>query len=505
MSKTKAPNKANKNKNNNKSVSKATPIVAALTTRRNPNQSYRPPEKKKRNKKPRGESNYSRGLSNAIGRSVGGFLGGESGSKWGGIAGDLFSHITGMGAYKVNRNSLLTNNGPPIFGNKAGDTIVSHREFVTDIYGSTAFTSQEYTINPSNPDSFPWLSIIAGSYEQYEMLGCVYEFKTTSGTAVGSTDTALGTVIMTTNYDVLDPPFQDKKEMESYEFTVSGVPCSNMIHPVECAPSKSLIDHLLTGPPQVEADARFHDLGRLTVATQGMQATTTVGELWVSYHMRLIKPRYHHLGGAGEFHLGITTPTFSSPLGVLEINRFPYATNSLHYAVSVPESGAGVVYFHTAGTYAITYVINGSTATTFSSPSYNNGALAEPSAYYYTNTNSDFYTASGNAAAKLIVVRIPAEAIGSNPAPNVTLGIGGIGATARADLIVERLPNNIREVSGARRTIDTYSPGFISPQPSPDTPRPHTTSPSHSLRSEESDEKYVHISKYCGQDGRFGP
>ena len=63
------------------------------------------------------------------------------------------------------------------------------------------FKIDSYLINAANPKTFPWLSQIAANYEQYDIEGMVF-----SADALNSTKTALGTVMMATQYDVLDEP-----------------------------------------------------------------------------------------------------------------------------------------------------------------------------------------------------------------------------------------------------------------------------------------------------------
>jgi len=239
-------------------------------------------------------------LLGSIGGSMFGM--GELGGQLGRGAGSLLSKITGFGGYKVNSNSLLSDTGTPVFANGAeGTVVVSAREYVGDVVSSTSFVNNVFNLNPGNPSLFPRLSVTARGYEQYEFLGLIVEFRPTAGSAIASTNNALGTVIMATNYDVLDPPFANKQSMEAYQYTVSSVPCNSSIHPVECKRSLNVLDTLYVrqiSQPQ-NADQRFYDLGLFQLATVGQQAAgVTLGEIWVSYHIRLLKPRLPDLAYA---------------------------------------------------------------------------------------------------------------------------------------------------------------------------------------------------------------
>lgn len=155
-----------------------------------------------------------------------GSAGRKFGSKIGGFLGDAAQKalmaITGMGDYTVKSNSLyegaIRSNSPPQFaGGKDGNGNVMprRREYLGDVVSpGSAFNATTYVINPENPSTFPWLSAMALLYEQYRIHGMVFEFKTTSATAIGSLNTALGSVMLATQYNVLEKPFISKLQMD---------------------------------------------------------------------------------------------------------------------------------------------------------------------------------------------------------------------------------------------------------------------------------------------------
>lgn len=243
-------------------------------------------------------------IAERVGSSVGGFLGKAASS----VIGSIF----GMGDYTVAYNSLHGAGGPPQFsGSGTRSTVVTHREFVGDITGSTTFTSTRYAITPSNSQLFPWLSEIAQNYEEYRIHGMILEFKTTSGTSVSSTNTALGTVVMATQYNPNDQAFSSKIEMENYEFGTSGAPFENFLHPIECKPGLTVAPQLYVRQPSYALsvnDDKLTTFGQFTIATVGMQAANVIGELWISYQIELIKPRLSTLvSGPGYVTLSSTT------------------------------------------------------------------------------------------------------------------------------------------------------------------------------------------------------
>lgn len=174
-------------------------------------------------------------------------------------------------------------------------TIIAHREFIKDIQGSVGFQNDQFNINASNPAVFPWLSQIARNFEQVVFQGIVFEYKTTCANAIGSTNTALGTVVMATQYDVMSDEFTNKQQMENYEFAQSTSPSASIMHAIECDPKLTHNQGLFYIPKandiKNDNDPRMSNIGRFNIATVGMQASAVIGELWVTYKVCLLKPK----------------------------------------------------------------------------------------------------------------------------------------------------------------------------------------------------------------------
>lgn len=253
-----------------------------------------------------------------IGSQIGGFVGrrfprvgDKDGAMIGKYAGQaahsLVKTITGFGDYHVSKNSLVYNIDavPEFSNNNERCTMICHREYITDIISSTGFASQTFRINPAIADTFPWLSSVAQNYEQYVVQGMVFEFKSTSATAVSSTNTSLGTVVMATQYNSLAPSFTNKQQMENYEFCQSSVPSKSILHPIECDPAQTQCGGIFNmyNPTDSSGDTRLYDVGKFTIATQGMQAANAnIGELWVSYKICLLKPRLQSVQSVGDWY-----------------------------------------------------------------------------------------------------------------------------------------------------------------------------------------------------------
>nr|QKV51215.1 putative capsid protein [Crucivirus sp.] len=237
--------------------------------------------------------------------------------------------ISGQGDYDISgitHNSLVGKISPtvPVFSsNTAGMIRVQHREYLTDILSTTDFNNLEFPINPALASTFPWLSKIAANFEQYQIHGLIFEFKSGSSDALNSTNTALGYVVMATEYNSLAPGYQNKLEMENALFACSTKPSLSTIHAVECAPTQSPLTVLYTrtGFENIgESDIRFYDLGKFNIATVGMQAIgANIGELFVSYDISLSKTRY--------IPPGLTIPTYSVQFGDVDNARALLGSN----------------------------------------------------------------------------------------------------------------------------------------------------------------------------------
>lgn len=205
-----------------------------------------------------------------------------------------------MNPFKVGHNSLMkeiTANGPPaVWTTNDRSFVFRHREYIGDILSSSVagqFELQSFAIQPGNATTFPWLSNIARNFQQYNVKGMLFEFVSTSGDALNSTNTALGQVLMCTNYNSAEEEFTSKQQMLQTEFCSNTKPSCSMLHPIECKPSLTTIENLYVreGAVPSDQDIRLYDLGNFQIATVGCQGTSVnLGELHVTYEIEFLKP-----------------------------------------------------------------------------------------------------------------------------------------------------------------------------------------------------------------------
>lgn len=206
----------------------------------------------------------------------------------------------------------------PSFGDITDGFTVHHREYIKDIKSSVNFASETFELNPGVADTFPWGHKIAQQFEEYRFNGLIFYLKTNSATSVASTNTALGVWGAVTQYDPSNPPLDSKQACENYVGVASGVPCTNVIHAVECKPGANVLRHMYTRnqPVPLDKDARWFDWGRTQIFTAGSQSESVIGELWVSYSITYIKPKLPNILSSQLMSTYMTTGgTDTTPFG----------------------------------------------------------------------------------------------------------------------------------------------------------------------------------------------
>jgi len=225
--------------------------------------------------------------------------------------GDSTGAVLGPGAMDITVNSVVHPDGTESMVYDDGALRIRHRELIGTCYAWSEFSSgilpgplyqvtsagdqwqrvytdhdpvsvnESYYINPGFETTFPWLSKIAKNFQEYSMLGLVFEYvaRSSSQTYQTSGATNTGTIVFTTQYNCNDPAFVSKSEAENSSFTCIGNPYQNIYHPVECDPSQlplstQYVWHVGDMEPSNVTTAntslsKFYHLGRTTVFVQG--------------------------------------------------------------------------------------------------------------------------------------------------------------------------------------------------------------------------------------------
>lgn len=184
-------------------------------------------------------------------------------------------------------------------GNNTTTVTIAHVEYITDIFPSSAFTMQiDQAVNPGLPFLFPWLHKLAAMFETYNIIKLIFFFKSTSADAILSagTSTALGSLIMMAQYNVLLPPPSNKREMLNNATAKSCKPSNSMAFVINPNASYKTL-FVRTPTTSDEGDRRLYDQCDFHLATEGMQGTSgSIGELSVMAVMKFKKPTLQNIG-----------------------------------------------------------------------------------------------------------------------------------------------------------------------------------------------------------------
>jgi len=220
-----------------------------------------------------------------------------------------------------------------------GNVIIVNREYIRDIGGSDTFENSTFSVNPGVATTFPWLSQVADSYEEYRIRGMVFQFKSTSTPyTVNQKSPSIGMVIMSAQYNVNNPRFTNKRDMENYIGAQSASVLQDQLFAIRPDTDPLKILYIRQGiPTENNYDLRMYDMCRFELATIGVNVNTDdilvsnlVGELWVSYEIELIKPRLRDTVGQSDHYM--ITPSMLS--GVTQ--SLPFGTNKINRNLPTP-------------------------------------------------------------------------------------------------------------------------------------------------------------------------
>jgi hypothetical protein len=286
----------------------------------------------------------------------------SSGASVGSGLGAALSKWLGSGDYQVSSNSMVSamkaSGSIPMMHKNDQTVVVRHKEFIGEIKSSQNYeVKYALELNPGVAQTFPWLSNIAKNYQEYRFKGIIFHYVPTSGSAIASTNNALGSVMLQTSYRATDAPPDSKRELLNEYWSTETSPAETTCHPIECNPSENPFNIQYVRQTDVPSgdNLLLYDLGRTYVATSGQQADgVTLGDLWVTYEVELKKPVLYSNVTVSDSNLSaFTTPasaavkagtyfdattTFSKYAG----NLLPSFTSGR--TIEIPERFEGYVY-----------------------------------------------------------------------------------------------------------------------------------------------------------------
>jgi len=263
----------------------------------------------------------------------GGLLGGMTnipgGKVFGSSLGAKISKLIGSGDYSSNVavNDLIIpykTCASSSFATGTDELVrVRRREFLGDILSSSTagqFTNYAYPINAGLRNTFPFLSQIAGNFEEYCFDGLVFEFISSASPYI--TGSALGTMIMAMEYNSSSPSYSSKFSMENSAHAISERLDRNMAYGVECKAGSNAQNCYYTRSTTSTLPITTTDLGKFQIAvapSATVPTSTVLGELWVTYDVALKRPIIS--SASGTYHLYAGGIAAAGPVGTTVVTQ----------------------------------------------------------------------------------------------------------------------------------------------------------------------------------------
>jgi len=348
------------------------------------------------------------------------------------------------------------NGGARVRGNKTMGEIYSmpyREECLGPVSTSVAFAvAQALVLNAGNSITFPWLGSIAPKFEYYRFKKLALRFENSSATAIASTNTALGTILVNANYDVLDPQFASQIEMEAYgggNLVSEKEPSVTFTHRMEPNGIRGGVQggwrYVLAStatsaagqPYPASSSAHDYDIGLLQIASAGAQAASVAGRLYMCYEVEFCNPKIvpgSPVGGAVHFS-SIAATTANNFAGAVQqsggtLGGIVLGTNTITFPANVP------------GNYLLLQTVAGATgATPFSFASL--GAATAVNLFTQSAvrdaTDVVFSNAGTTTAPAMDVLSVTVPAAGCI----ITMNPSTVVGTGSMDLFVFSLPSTV--------------------------------------------------------------
>jgi len=219
----------------------------------------------------------------------------------------LGMQMSGMGKYRGYRRSIRGRGdytvGAPISSGSdlvlkgnvpsmhaVGDGIrISHKECIGTLYSTTGFAVNTYEVNPGINSCFPWLSGIARNFQEYDIRGLMFIYKPTCSDAIAAaTISAMGSVSMSSDMNVMAHTPTSTVEMLQSKFSASAKPSQEIVMAVEQDKRMGggMTNHLLVRSGDVPTGSvkQFYDDCVVHIATDANGAAGVVlGQLFCTY------------------------------------------------------------------------------------------------------------------------------------------------------------------------------------------------------------------------------
>jgi len=202
----------------------------------------------------------------------------------------------------VSNMKTARNNNPS--GRFTGNTFrVKKREFILDVVPSSKFTPIKIEINPSLPQSFPWLSGIAPSFQKYRIHKFRVCYEPSQSTVVP------GMFMFAPEFNVTDGLPSSKSELLEYSYATRGPIWKSFSKEFSVKDMMQYKDYYVRNSET--SNLVLYDPFFLVIATDNVSTDLLIlGEIWFEYEIEfsipqtvnnttngLLNHRFFNLGG----------------------------------------------------------------------------------------------------------------------------------------------------------------------------------------------------------------
>lgn len=388
---------------------------------------------------------------------------------------------TGRGLYQA--NNLIDGGRPSMeFSSPNDETqslVISHCEYMGDVFApnTSSFTNNAYAINPGLMNNFPFLAQFAQNFSEYELIQMVFHFRSTvDSSATSNANGNTGTIIMGTQYEFDEGIWTTKEDMMGAHGTQSGRLTEDLDQGVECDPNKVAISvkkFVRAGPVFNAGNLSTYDLGIFQIATQNIPNAffnQQVGELWVTYRVKLSKPKlYTALANSVTAYRAVSKggETVSNLLGTDLLTAY---NNNI--AMSVTNPSAGVVKFTwpatASGVFQIMLKTEGSVIVPSGASASYTGNISYWSDIYAAEPAGDnpaaYFTGNFNSTSSTTIIRVLVKAAtGStdNSLLLIPLGTTATGTITQTYIEVQEIGSYFQTSNSVNTPIFVNSVGIV--------------------------------------------
>jgi hypothetical protein len=267
----------------------------------------------------------------------------------------LIINSRGMAVNAPAAKSYAVRRTAPRFRSTAGRYIVSNREFVSEISGSTTFAVNQFTIQPGFGQTFPWLSQISNTHQKYRFTSMKFTYVPLIGTDQP------GRLTLVYAVDPLDPTPISKQELFQYPTSNETSVWTGNDIVVQQQPQP-----LFTRASYVDnTDLKTYDFGQLFVGVSNTTLTSVIGELFVEYTIELITPKPSHCPASTLYITGTSLNVhrqFEGP-DPNNTNYKVYFPGGTWYGAVDQAEDEDAIFFETTGTFIVSQTINAPSGT----------------------------------------------------------------------------------------------------------------------------------------------